>query len=106
MKKSLYEKSTGQDIPNKLEGKVTQDDILEKIKESCENLYNSAPSNESMNVIKGDISKSLRENILLSEAVVDMKLLKVLSPHLFSACYLDDLIAKLRKMDLGCQIAG
>ena len=30
----------------------------------------------------------------------------VLSPHLFSACYLDDLIAKLRKMDLGCQIAG
>ena len=72
MKKSLYEKSTGQDIPNKLEGKVTQDDILEKIKECCENLYNSAPSNESMNVIKGDISKSLRENILLSEAVVDM----------------------------------
>ena len=71
MKKSLYEKSTGQDIPNKLEGKVTQDDILEKVKECYENLYNSAPSSESMNAIKGDISKSLRENILLSEAEVD-----------------------------------
>ena len=71
MKKSLYEKSTGQNIPDKLEGKVTQDDILEKFKECYENLYNSAPSSESMNAIKGDISKSLRENILLSEAEVD-----------------------------------
>ena len=30
----------------------------------------------------------------------------VLSPYIFSACYLDELIAKLRKLDIGCHIAG
>ena len=30
----------------------------------------------------------------------------VLSPHLFSACYLDDLLVKLRKLGIGCHIAG
>ena len=30
----------------------------------------------------------------------------VLSPHLFSACYLDELITNLRKLDIGCHIAG
>ena len=30
----------------------------------------------------------------------------VLSPYLFSACYLDELLVDLRKLDLGCHIAG
>ena len=30
----------------------------------------------------------------------------VLSPYLFSACYLDGLIVKLRKLGLGCYVAG
>ena len=30
----------------------------------------------------------------------------VLSPYLFSSCYLDDLLVELRELDLGCHIAG
>ena len=30
----------------------------------------------------------------------------VLSPHLFSACYLDELLVKLRKLGIGCHVAG
>ena len=30
----------------------------------------------------------------------------VLSPYLYSSCYLDDLIVKLRKLGLGCHVAG
>ena len=30
----------------------------------------------------------------------------VLSPYLFSSCYLDDLLVELRKLDLGCHVAG
>ena len=30
----------------------------------------------------------------------------VISPHLFSSCYLDDLITKLRKLDIRIHIAG
>ena len=30
----------------------------------------------------------------------------VLSPYLFSSCYLDELLVKLRKLDIGCHIAG
>ena len=30
----------------------------------------------------------------------------MLSPLLFSACYLDDLLVKLRESDLGCHLAG
>ena len=30
----------------------------------------------------------------------------VLSPYLFSSCYLDELIVELRKLDIGCHIAG
>ena len=30
----------------------------------------------------------------------------VLSPYLFSSCYLDDLLVKLRKLKLGCHVAG
>merc|ERR1711873_247191 len=30
----------------------------------------------------------------------------VMSPYLFSACYLDDLIVKLRSLKLGCHVGG
>ena len=30
----------------------------------------------------------------------------VLSPYLFSACYLDELLVKLREEDIGCHVAG
>ena len=30
----------------------------------------------------------------------------VLSPYLFSSCYLDDLLVKLRSLKLGCHVAG
>ena len=30
----------------------------------------------------------------------------ILSPYLFSSCYLDDLLVKLRKIGLGCYVAG
>ena len=30
----------------------------------------------------------------------------VLSPYLFSSCYLDDLLVKLRRLKLGCHVAG
>ena len=30
----------------------------------------------------------------------------VLSPYLFSSCYLDDQLVELRKLDLGCHVAG
>ena len=29
-----------------------------------------------------------------------------MSPYLFSACYLDDLIVKLRSLKLGCHVGG
>ena len=67
MKKVLYEKSSGQDIPDKLEGKVSHDDILDKFKECYEQLYNSAPSVESMLKVKEDISRTISDNVALSE---------------------------------------
>ena len=71
MKKALYEKSSGQDIPDKLEGKVSHDDILDKFKECYEELYNSAPSSESMLKVKDDIYSCISDNVTLAVAEVE-----------------------------------
>ena len=52
MRKSLNRKSTDQQLPDCLEGKVTHDEILEKFKECYEDLYNSAGTEEAMVNIK------------------------------------------------------
>ena len=51
LRKSLKGKSE-QQVPDSLEGKVTHEDILEKIKECYEQLYNSANTDLAMNNIK------------------------------------------------------
>ena len=52
MRKTLQKKSTGQAVPDCLEGKVTPDTILDKFRECYEDLYNSANTSAAMITIK------------------------------------------------------
>ena len=52
MRTTLKKKSTGQAVPDCLEGKVTPDTILDKFRECYEYLYNSANTSAEMITIK------------------------------------------------------
>ena len=59
MKRVLGRKDTGQAVPECLDDKVTHDTILERFKECYEELYNSAGSEDAMNVIKAKLEKKM-----------------------------------------------
>ena len=52
LKKSLDRKCTPKTIPESLDGKVTEDSILERFRECYENLFNSAGTEDAMVNIK------------------------------------------------------
>ena len=52
MKEIKGGKSTGQTMPDSIEGKSEHHEILEKFREVYEQLYNSAESKGAMNIIK------------------------------------------------------
>ena len=62
MKKTLNHKNKGQLVPESLEGKVTNDTILEKFKECYEELYNSAGTEDGMTAIKEKLQGLIDEN--------------------------------------------
>ena len=63
MKKYLFKTQSGQTFPDKLEGKVSQPDIIEKFKECYEALYNSADTRDEMLSITQGIDRYIRNNI-------------------------------------------
>ena len=67
LKKTLGSKSTGQSVPDCLEGKVTHETILEKFQECYKDLYNSAGTEQVMTIIKerlqGLISTSSNQEV-------------------------------------------
>ena len=68
LKKHLADKrSCGQPFPDSLEGKVTEEDIVDKYRECYSALYNSAPSD--MQTVKQHIEDLIRCNIHPSLAV-------------------------------------
>ena len=52
LKKTLGSKSTGQSVPECLDGKVTHDSILDRFRECYQDLYNSAGTEAAMTHIK------------------------------------------------------
>ena len=52
LRKSLNRKSSEQQVPDSLEGKVTHEEILEKFKDCYQDLYNSASTDAAMVDIK------------------------------------------------------
>ena len=70
LKKHLADKrSCGQPFPDSLEGKVTEEDIVDKYRECYSALYNSAPSD--MQSVKQHIEELIRCNIHSSLAEVN-----------------------------------
>ena len=62
LKKSLDRKCTPQTIPESLDGKVTEDSILERFKECYENLFNSAGTEDAMVNIKVKLEELINDN--------------------------------------------
>ena len=73
MKKHLFSKkgSGGQAIPDSLEGKVAEDDIIEKFAECYAALYNSADRSAEMETVKEHIEKIIQSCPAHSQAEVD-----------------------------------
>ena len=70
MKKSLTGKSSGQEVPDCLEGKVSHEDIVGKFRECYSALYNANDRSEEMENLNSVIADKIRENCedSLSEA--------------------------------------
>ena len=64
MKNTLGKKNLGQSIPDSLDGKVTHDSILERFRECYEELYNSAGTEQAMDMIKAMLQNVIQENTL------------------------------------------
>ena len=62
MKKTLSKKNKGQLVPESLEGKVTNETILDKFKDCYEALYNSAATEDTMTAIKEKLKEFIDEN--------------------------------------------
>ena len=62
LKKSLDRKCTPQTIPESLDGKVTEDSILERFRECYENLFNSAGTEDAMVNIKFKLEELINDN--------------------------------------------
>ena len=57
LKKTLSKQKGGQQVPESLDGEVTEDGILLKFRELCAQLYNSAGTEEEVGKIKLQLSK-------------------------------------------------
>ena len=64
MKRILGRKDTGQTVPESLDGKVTHDTILERFKECYEELYNSAGSENAMDIMKAKLEQIVKDDVL------------------------------------------
>ena len=62
LKKTLSHKNSEQAVPECLEGKVTHDTILDRFRECYEDLYNSAGTEEAMDVIKEKLKEIISEH--------------------------------------------
>ena len=82
MKRILGRKDNGQSVPESLDGKVTQDSILERFKECYEELYNAAGSDDAMTNIKAKLENIVNEDILDSKQEIE----KVTSDVVKEAC--------------------
>ena len=70
MKEIKGGKSTGQTMPDSIEGKSEHHEILEKFREVYEQLYNSAESKGAMNIIKEKLSVMINQDN--SSSVADL----------------------------------
>ena len=64
MKNIKGSKNSVQSMPETLEGKSCEDEIVKKFKEVYEDLYNSSESVEAMKIIKSKLEKSISVNSL------------------------------------------
>ena len=62
MKRTLGSKSTGQTVPESLDGKVTHETILDRFRECYEQLYNSAGTEDAMSAIKEKLEQMIGAN--------------------------------------------
>ena len=76
LKKSMNRKSTEQQVPDSLEGKVLHEDILEKFKECYEELYNSASTNQAMVDIKEKLEKMINMTSMKEVEKITGKIVK------------------------------
>ena len=62
LKKTLSKQKSGQQVPDSLEGEVTEDGILGKFRELYEKLYNSAGTEEEVGRVKLKLSDMIKED--------------------------------------------
>ena len=74
--KSLYGKSTGQTVPESLEGKVTNERILEMFRDCYNDLYNSASTGECMIEIKNKLQGLISDNSVWEVRKITGKVIK------------------------------
>ena len=71
MKRTLGSKSTGQTVPESLDGKVTHETILDRFRECYEQLYNSAGTEDAMSAIKEKLEQMIGANTGASTREID-----------------------------------
>ena len=64
LKKTLSKQKNGQQVPESLEGEVTEDGILAKFRELYEKLYNSAGTEEEVGRLKLQLSDMIKEDAI------------------------------------------
>ena len=62
LRRTLSKASVGQSVPDCLEGKVTEDTILDKFRECYQDLYNSAGTQGAMFKIKEKLKLLTKED--------------------------------------------
>lgn len=72
MKKSLESKSSGQEVPDCLEGKVCHQDIIEKFRECYSELYNATDRNQEMESLNARIKQLISDNCDCSVVEVNL----------------------------------
>ena len=70
-------KSKGQSVPECVEGEVTHDAILNKFKDCYQDLYNSAGTEEAMQLIKEDLKKTIGSSSLKEVCKVTGEVVKL-----------------------------
>ena len=76
LKRQLPNKMKGQSIPDCVEGKVTPQSILEKFRESYQNLYNSAASETGMDRIKKQLDIQIMQQPCIETEKLSGKIVK------------------------------
>ena len=64
LKKTLSKNKSDQQVPESLEGEVTEDGILAKFRESYAKLYNSAGTEEEVGRLKLQLAEMITEDAL------------------------------------------